>query len=74
MKNSKEIENHLKSKYPKNPNYATILKILQNIPCTIAEYNNYKYKEIQIRGPPNENKTVAIDESLRYHEQNQQVW
>ena len=31
MKNAKEIGNHLKSKYSKSPNYATILKNLQNV-------------------------------------------
>ena len=45
MKNGKEIENHLKSKYPKSPNYATILKILQNIRSAIAEYIKYNYKK-----------------------------
>ena len=31
-------------------------------------------KKTQIGGSPDENKTVAIDESLISHEQKQQVW
>ena len=45
MRNDKEIETYLKSKYQKNHNYATILKILQNIPHEIEEYIKFNYKK-----------------------------
>ena len=74
MKNGKEIETYLKSKYEKIPNYSTILKILKNIRCSIAEFIKHRYKKTQIGGAPEENKIVAIDESLISHEQNKQIW
>ena len=60
-------------KYKKVPNYLTILKILKNIRYSIAEYNKYNYKLKQIGGDPDTNRTVAVDENLIVHENNNQV-
>ena len=67
MKHGKEIENSIKSKYGKSTNYGIILKILHNIWNYIAEYIKYKNKKKQFDGAPEENKLVAIDESLIAH-------
>ena len=40
----------------------------------MAEYIKYNYKKTQIRGSPEENKTVEIDETLISHKKNQQMW
>ena len=55
MKNGKEIETHIKSKYGKSHNNGTILKILHNILSSIVEYIKYNYKKNQIGGAPEEN-------------------
>ena len=67
MKNGKEIETHIKFKYGKSPNYRTILKILHNLRSSIAKYIKYNYKKIRLVDDPEENKIVAIDESLITH-------
>lgn len=50
------------------------MKIVSNIRYVIAEYLKYKYKLRRIGGDPEENITVAIDESLITHENGNQVW
>ena len=50
------------------PNYATILNILYNFKKWVAEYIKYNYNASQIRGAPELNRTVAIEETLIIHE------
>ena len=50
------------------------MKIVSNIRYVIAEYLKYKYKLRQIGGDPEENITVAVDESLITHENGNQIW
>lgn len=41
----------------------------------VANYLKIKYRHEQIEGPPEELKTVALDESLLIHdEENNQIW
>lgn len=55
-KHAKEIKKNLKLKYKTTPNYSTILKILDNIRYSIAEYLKYAYKVSQIGGDPDKNR------------------
>ena len=50
------------------------MKIVSNIRYVIAEYLKFKYKLRQIGGDPEENITVAIEESLITHGNGNQVW
>ena len=40
----------------------------------IAEFFKYNYKNIQIGGEPEEERTVAIDETLINHQDGKQIW
>ena len=50
------------------------MKIVSNIRYVIAEYLKYKYILRQIGGDPEENITVAVNESLITHENGNQIW
>lgn len=74
-KNDSEIDKYLANKYHIKPNYkTTILNILKKIRQVIAEYSKYKYKAVQIGGEPNEDISVALDETLLAHCGREQVW
>ena len=66
-KNGKDIHKYLANRYHIKPYYKTILKILKTISQVIAEYLKYKYKSVQIGDDPNEDITVALDETLITH-------
>ena len=69
----KKIEKLLKLKYQRIPNY-TILNILKNFRKVIIEFIKYNYKLHQIGGPPEEECTVAIDETLITNDNGEQIW
>ena len=55
--------------------YSTILKVLENIRYTIANYLKDKYRKYQIGVDPSTNKIVALDECLILHDSNNdQIW
>ena len=60
--------------YQRIPNYTTILNILKNFRKVIVEFIKYNYKLHQIGGPPEEECTVAIDETLITHNDGEQIW
>ena len=72
--NAKQLESYLSAKYKSVPSYNTILNILHNIKKAIANYMKDKYPRIQIGGPPEKNKVVAVDECLMTHEHGIQQW
>ena len=73
-KSAKDIEKTLKRNIHTSPNYSTITKILKIIRQCISEYIKYNYKIKQIGGSPENNRTVAIDETLIMHEGQKQIW
>lgn len=73
--NAEQIRQSLIVKYKKSVAILTLYNILHNIRHVIADYIKQKYRELQIGGPPEKNKTVALDESLFIHDiDNSQVW
>lgn len=72
--NATQIEKSLKQKYKYAPSYVTITNILFNLRRVITDHLKYKYKIKQIGGSPDKNISVAIDESLWVHINNQKMW
>ena len=73
--NAKQIEATLLKKYKYNLCYKTIISFLHNIRQVIATYMKHKYRTAKIRGDPDNNIIVCIDESLILHDNNNnQIW
>ena len=71
---AKDIEKTIKRNIHISPNYNTITKFLKKIRQCISEYIKYNYKIKQIGASPENNRTVAIDETLIMHEGQKQIW
>lgn len=73
--NAIQISESVKNKFKKQSCLKTIYDILFKIRKIIADYLKYIYRAKQIGGPPEKKITVALDESLFVHDDNnQQIW
>lgn len=71
---AKQIHITLSNTFKINTSYSTIIKVLDNIRQTFANYMKNKYRNLQIGGAPDIDKPIALDETLILHINRQQEW
>lgn len=72
--NATQIKKQCQLKFNKSPSIITINNILSNLRKVIADHMKYKYRKFQIGGSPEKNITVALDEHMWTHLNQEQIW